>query len=99
MFREKQRQEVKTSGLVAKSTSYTKQNIAWPDWSDEEFLDYIEAHSKTERALFSAKMIWRLASLANTAFEGNLAVTDHVPFPHGEAAPFIQAARKRQKGS
>lgn len=95
MFNGKHRKEVTPTGLVAKPTSYTQRDIAWPEWSDEEFLKYIEDHSKTERALFSAKMLWRLASLANVALEGDLAATDHVPFPHSEAAPFIEAARKR----
>lgn len=89
----KQRKAVTPSGLVAKSTSYTQRDIPWTDWSDAEFLAYVELHSKTERALFSAKMLWRLAKLANTAFEGDLCATDHVPFPYEEAKPFIEAAR------
>jgi hypothetical protein len=34
------------------------------DWTDKEFLDYVEIHSKTDRALFSNTHIERFARLA-----------------------------------
>lgn len=33
-------------------------------WSDEEFLSYVEIHSRTERALFSGEHVIRFCKLA-----------------------------------
>lgn len=34
------------------------------EWSDEEFLGYVEIHSRTERALFSGAHVLRFLKLA-----------------------------------
>lgn len=38
--------------------------MAAKEMSDEDFLNYVEAHSDTERALFSGKQIARMLTLA-----------------------------------
>ena len=35
------------------------------DWTDAEFIDYVEAHSQTPRALFSKEQLTRLFILAD----------------------------------
>jgi hypothetical protein len=34
------------------------------DWTDKEFLDYVEIHSQTPRALFSCEHVKRFAKLS-----------------------------------
>jgi len=62
------------------------------EWTDEEFLQYVETHSQTPRALFSDEHVRRLCRLAGREapqFSGFLAV-------HYETAkPLIDAARTR----
>jgi hypothetical protein len=38
------------------------------DWTDKEFLDYVEIHSKTERALFSPTHVNRFMNLIGSTY-------------------------------
>jgi len=73
---------------------------AEPEWSNEDFLDYVQEHSKTERALFSYNHVRRLillAGLPNNAWFNSIAATPDkfISIDASSAASLISHAVKR----
>ena len=85
---------VTPTGLTRHVTSYTKHDTPWTEWSDEEFLGYFKSHSKTERALFSIKMVQRLHDLANVPLTGGpYRPNDHICYPYDRAQHLLDLAQ------
>lgn len=63
--------------------------------TNAEFLDYFEAHSKTERALFSRDQVARLFRLSGTT--PSPVPADWVCVTEYVAKPLIERARRRLK--
>lgn len=64
--------------------------------TDEEFIDYCDIHSRTERALFSGKQIHRLLTLTGKALGPVESVVDGWFSMHFDVAePLIKEARER----
>jgi len=68
---------------------------SWLEWSDEEFLSYVESHCETPRALFSMGMIERLHELAGVEFVFHGARPVVLFMPADTALPLVGAARER----
>lgn len=66
--------------------------------SDDDFLGYVDLHSKTERALFSREHVLRLIKLANVP-EGQypLPMASFISVHADEARPLIERARRQLK--
>jgi len=66
--------------------------------SDDDFLGYVDLHSRTERALFSREDILRLIKLANIP-EGqySLPLGSFISVHASEARPLIERARRQLK--
>lgn len=64
----------------------------WRSWSNTELIDYIEAHSKTEQALFVRDMIVRLMRLAGSDI--HVENVEHFHMPYEAAQGYIFDARR-----
>lgn len=65
-------------------------------WTDEEFLSYVDIHSRTERALFSGEMLIRLRDLSGmflTAM-GGIDPSKFYPLHDEDALPLVRRARE-----
>lgn len=60
------------------------------EWTDREFLAYVEEHAKTPVALFSPEHVKRLHALAGRPLKGEVGWTQ---MGSGFVAPLIEAAR------
>lgn len=67
------------------------------DWSDEEFLGYVDLHSRTERALFHAEHVRRLYKMAGRPAPSGLGENEFVAVYHDHAERLIKLARKKMK--
>ena len=65
--------------------------------SDEEFLGYVDIHSRTDLALFSTDDIIRLHKLANEDPPGGLWPKAFFTMRHEYVKPRIEKARARLK--
>lgn len=68
------------------------------DWTNEEFLRYVEEHSKTERALFHRDDALRLVALAGTKYVNGPPV-GWITIRYDVAKGLIEKARARLSGS
>jgi hypothetical protein len=64
--------------------------------TDEEFIGYVEVHSQTPRALFSAEHIKRLLNLCKIS-STHIDKTGFYSLRHWEAKPYIEMARTKLK--
>jgi hypothetical protein len=67
------------------------------EWTDEQFLSYVELHSTTERHLFSKGHVIRLLALAGR--EVPPLVSALIAVHHDLAQPMVDAARVRMRRS
>lgn len=68
------------------------------EWTDEEFLRYVELHCTTERAGFVAAHVLRLYELAGERKPFHSASSGAIFNMHEEQAlPLVQKARERLK--
>lgn len=67
------------------------------DMSDEEFLNYVDTHSETPRALFSVENVKRLFTLAKGSYPEGLDEEglDFIRITAQHAHPLTREARKR----
>lgn len=78
-------------------------------WDDNELLDYVDAHSRTERALFSRAHVrrlfvlcglpWPRGQLANGVWLDVAPSAEFVAIPYEDAAELLKIARARLRAA
>ena len=66
------------------------------EWSDEEFLSYVEIHCKTERAVFHRDMVARLYKMAGRQIDEG-ALKEFIELHEDPALKLVEEARANQK--
>ncbi len=62
-------------------------------WTDEEFLGYVDLHSRTELALFHRDHVKRLCELSGAQWVGRM--RDFEPLHYHDIKPALEEARVR----